>query len=356
MEDMVIRLGMADGDIGVYYPMCQEQENGHIILLGKSGSGKSVAKEEIKKQLGEQGKMVIEIDYSDSTLWRRSSDNSALYIDVKNDNKIFLFERFYQENGCPEQDIDYCSRIAGIISRRCKFRERQKALLIKLSMECLKKYKKEYVNIQMIIDELSESKDSTEISILNKLIVLYHIKPFNSGDNCWSWIFNAENKNIVFDLSKFNIEHRSLVTELLLENLKQYLQQNKPGTYNFQLILDECKELGCDTGMPLDFLLTQGRKYGCSLLLATQTLLDFDRKTRSKFLQASLILNFNPASNEVSSIAKMITDKRNSKAKIEQMLSELKKGECIATGRFLNKSGQVTGKYSLSIRIQTKLV
>lgn len=356
MEDIVIRLGMADGGIDVYYPMCHEQENGHIILLGKSGSGKSVAKEEIKKQLGEYGKIVIEIDYSDSTLWRKNPDNAALYIDVKNDNKIFLFERYYQENGCPELDVDYCSRIAGIISRRCKFREKQKALLIKLSMKCLKKYKEEYVNIQMLINELSESEDSTEISIFNKLVILSHIKPFNSGDNCWNWIFNNENKNIVLDLSKFNIEHRALVTELLLENLKQYLQQNKPGKYNFQLILDECKELGCDTGMPLDFLLTQGRKYGCGLLLATQTLLDFDRKTRSKLLQASLILNFNPAFNEVSSVAKMITDKRNSQAKIEQILSELKKGECIATGRFLNELGQVTGKYSLNIKIQTKLV
>lgn len=73
-------------------------------------------------------------------------------------------------------------------------------------------------------------------------------------------------------------------------------------------------------------------------------------------LQASLILNFNPAFNEVSSVAKMITDKRNSQAKIEQILSELKNGECIVTGRFLNELGQVTEKYSLKIKIQTKLI
>lgn len=354
MDNVKINLGISEDNINILYPMCDEQENSHILILGKSGAGKSCAKSEIICQLLNNKKRVIEIDFSNSTRKSYYPIHMCEKINIKTSDMISLFERFHKLNGDLEEEADYCRRIAEIICKKCKFREKQRAILLRILIYTLRDYKTEQLTLDMIINTLlkKDIDESVQISIYNKLFILNNIKAFNTKKSCWNKIFSEKKYQMtILDLSEFNEPERSMVAELILENLKCYLQYNMKEQIDFQLVIDECKELSYETNMPMDFFLTQGRKYKCGLILVTQTLSDFKKNEKSKLLQPSLMLNFKPSYNEVELVAKLIPQNKQ-KPKIEEEIRNLCKGQCIATGRFLNKINQVTDSYSLKVNFQ----
>lgn len=357
MRNTVIKLGVSEEKINIFYPMCDAQENGHIVILGKTGAGKSCAKDEIICQLLNNKIRVIEIDFSNSSR-NYYPMNMGRKINLKTSDKISLFERFRIQDKRLEDEADYCCRIVDILCKKCKFRERQKAVLLRVLPESLHKYSSEQVTLGMVMQTLSQLDidEAVQASIHNKLYILKNIKAFNVDKSCWNEIFSKNRYCMtVLDLSEFMESERNLVAELVLENLKGFLKYNIKESLNFQLVIDECKELDYEKDTPMDFFLTQARKYGCGLLLATQTLSDFKKNERSKLLQSSLMLNFMPAYNEVELITKLIP-KSKCETEIAEELEKLNKGECIATGRFLNRVGQVTDRYSLKVYFQIKTV
>ena len=79
-------------------------------------------------------------------------------------------------------------------------------------------------------------------------------------------------------------------------------------------------------------ILREGRKFGISLLLATQMLSVFDNATRAVINQAATRLYFRPEANDIKNVAKEI-DPENMQRWMN-VLKTLKRGEAVTVGEF----------------------
>jgi len=110
-------------------------------------------------------------------------------------------------------------------------------------------------------------------------------------------------------------------------------------------VLDEVQNLDHQDGAPLAQMLREGRKFGFSLILATQIMSSLERDERDRLFNAAHKLFFRPADTELrtyADIAAVSTSERTDTWM--SRLSSLKKGECYSLGQSLN---QTTGKLEL---------
>jgi DNA phosphorothioation-dependent restriction protein DptH len=111
-------------------------------------------------------------------------------------------------------------------------------------------------------------------------------------------------------------------------------------------VLDEIQNLDHSLNSPLGQLLTEGRKFGISLILATQTLSNLAKEERDRLFQASHKLFFKPADTEIRSFAQILADVTNGRLDDwVDRLSSLKRGECYSLGNAFNEA---TGKLEVS--------
>ena len=124
-----------------------------------------------------------------------------------------------------------------------------------------------------------------------------------------------------------------LITEFSLIDLYWYYRTKGSKDDPRVIVLDEIQNLDHSLESPLGQLLTEGRKFGISLILATQTLSNFSKDERDRLFQASHKLFFKPADTEIKSFAQLLADATNYQQDhwITQ-LSSLKRGECFSLG------------------------
>ena len=105
------------------------------------------------------------------------------------------------------------------------------------------------------------------------------------------------------------------------------------------MVLDEVQNLDHREESPLAQLLREGRKFGFSLILATQIMSNLEKDERDRLFNAAHKLFFRPADTEIkkyAEIAAIFTDEKVD-AWIKK-LAALKKGECYSLGPSLNES------------------
>ncbi len=81
----------------------------------------------------------------------------------------------------------------------------------------------------------------------------------------------------VLQLSGLSREIQKLATEFALWDLYDYTCSSGDKNRPIPLILDEFQNLDRSSGSPIDKMVREGRKFGLSLLLATQTIKRFNQ-------------------------------------------------------------------------------
>ena len=108
------------------------------------------------------------------------------------------------------------------------------------------------------------------------------------------------------------------------------------------IVLDEVQNLDHREESPLAQLLREGRKFGFSLILATQIMSNLERDERDRLFLAAHKLFFRPADTEMRSYADIAAVSTEEKVDVWlRRLAGLKKGECYSLGPSLNEA---TGK------------
>ena len=103
------------------------------------------------------------------------------------------------------------------------------------------------------------------------------------------------------------------------------------------IVLDEIQNLDSRLDAPLAKILTEGRKFGLSAILATQTLSNLPQEARDRLFQATHKLFFKPAETELKEYASILANATHDKLDIwKDRLSKLNKGECYSLGPTLN--------------------
>ncbi|KZZ40222.1 hypothetical protein A3755_04320 [Oleiphilus sp. HI0085] len=243
-----------------------------------------------------------------------------------------------------EQNHIVAARIASVFNQvYSSIGEQQIATLMNVIEDGVRRHGANY-DFACMLDDLREEGKIGE-ALANKLSPMVKSKLFdNSNSQGWKRIFeNAESKVNVVQLASLSRDIMQLATEFTLWDLYAYAcsygQKNKP----LPIVLDEVQNLDHRLESPLGKMLTEGRKYGISLILATQTLSMLAKEEQDRLFQASHKLFFAPAETEIQSYAKLLEQAvpgTNRKAWLEE-LAKLQKGECISVGLHRGFNGQL---------------
>ena len=132
-----------------------------------------------------------------------------------------------------------------------------------------------------------------------------------------------------------------LITEFIMWDLYGYIQAKGNKTDPKVIVLDEVQNLDHREGSPLSKYLREGRKFGLSLILATQTMSNMKKDERDRMFNAEHKLFFRPADTELRAFAEIAAlATREKPDEWVRKLSSLSKGECYSIGPVLNPTGE----------------
>jgi DNA phosphorothioation-dependent restriction protein DptH len=185
-------------------------------------------------------------------------------------------------------------------------------------------------------------------SLANKLEPFIKSQPFQEGtDSAWEQMLTSPEQWVhVLQLKGVAREIQKLVTEFALWDLYDYACNTGSKNRPIPVVLDEIQNLDHRSDSPIDKMLREGRKFGLSMMLATQTTSQFDQEQRDRLFQAGHKLFFKPASTEINRFADLLSVATTgiSKAEWGERLAKLQKGQCWSLGPVLTSSGALQDK------------
>lgn len=337
---MTQKLELGTNKYGKVYQIRNESDNHHILVTGSTGCGKSVALNHLATNLGLANEQVIIFDYA------KSSINSMFNRIALNELPAIKSTFSLNQNIC--SDSDCISQYVGMVVSSWHFGSRQRALLFHafskmhtLPHDFVACTDNPYAKYLRFNGAKNVCKDFSLLSYL-----LYEIDTSTAADlagRFWDiilQIYQTSLGNIEYSDSSPLVVHypdvsNDLVismTELCLWNI--YCQRRYAKKTSFppvNIILDEFQNLNWSKGSIMTQLLTEGRRFGINLILATQYMnLDVSKSARSALHQANLHLIFSPPSCELQSVARTLPH-LGIRERVNQ-LANLNTGKCLAYG------------------------
>ncbi|HAE42751.1 MAG TPA: ATP-binding protein, partial [Clostridiales bacterium] len=219
---------------------------------------------------------------------------------------------------------------------------------------------KEEMNLDQMLSVIEAMADDKRYktsaqSLHNKLRPFVLDRPFSHGEKGFDWdtLFLKQDPLCnIFQLAGLDLNSSRIITEFILWDLYGHLQAKGKKTDPKVIVLDEVQNLDHKEGSPLSKYLREGRKFGLSLILATQTMSNMKKDERDRMFNAAHKLFFRPADTELKAfaeIAALATSER-----VDDWvgrLSTLKKGECYSIGSVVDPSGEklVSRPYRIKI-------
>jgi len=244
-----------------------------------------------------------------------------------------------------DRSHDVAARVASVFkSVYPTIGDQQLPTLMRVIEEGIQLYGVEY-NFDLMLRELADAGKHGE-ALANKLTPMVKASIFSCAHltDGWEEIYKAEQPTTrLIQLATLSRDIWRLATEFILWDLYSYVCANGNKNIPLPVVLDEVQNLDQKLDSPLGKMLTEGRKYGLSLILATQTLSNLKKDQQDRLFQAAHKLFFAPAETEIDSYAKLLEQAvpgTNKKAWLQE-LAKLKKGECISVGLHVGSNGIV---------------
>ena len=355
VENCRILIGQAvDNKKQIYWEYGNKNlANRHLIVFGRSGQGKTYCIQGLLMEMAKANCNSLVIDYTNGFLPNHLEDE---FNDFVNPQSHFLaqkplgispFRKQKQDFGgvvLEEQNHIVAGRITSVFNQvYSSIGEQQLATLMNVLEDGVRRDSSKY-NFECMLDDLREEGKTGE-ALANKLSPMVKSKLFNSNsEQSWQSIFYDEKaKTNIIQLASLSRDIMQLATEFTLWDLYAYACSYGNKSNPLPIVLDEVQNLDHRLESPLGKMLTEGRKYGLSLILATQTLSMLSKDEQDRLFQASHKLFFAPAETEIQSYAKLLEQAipgTNRKAWLDE-LAKLKKGECISVGLHMNDYGAV---------------
>lgn len=323
-------LGMYEGQ-KVYHNM-RESMSGHIVITGKSGSGKTVKAQQLIMETVTNNCTVLTFDFHgvlvDDEIFpplRQKFSNYVNSIDVYEDGiKCNLLTPIENLEGKIEKAIDVIASITDIFSKYFRFGSNQRSVLYNALKFVADEKMYDKNGIQSLGEALSCIHSKTAFSISERVECLTSHNLFRPGE-----FFLKENKINILRLNGFDDEMQKFATEMVLRYVWRLALAGQFKKRNVCIFVDEVSNFSKGDSV-LKKLLTEGRKLGVHLILATQHL-DGLGKLGHELLQADMILYFKPDDAQIRAVAKLIHGQNIDRCSM--VLSNLSQGEFIAVGK-----------------------
>lgn len=346
----------------VYWEFGHPQlSNRHLLIFGSSGMGKTYAIQALLCELAKAGQNSLIVDYTngfeDNQLEPASRDflkptQHRVQFEPVPINPFRRQVNLIGNTPQPEKTVNTAQRIKDVFGDVYNMGDQQMSALysvVKAGIEayaermCLDKLPE---LLQAAIDEES-AQSSFAASVLSKIQPFVDATPFGQEKvGSWdAWYSDHLSRCHILQLVGSSKDFARLVTEFSLIDLYWYYRGSGSKDRPKVVVLDEAQNLSHKLDSPLASLLTEGRKFGFSLILATQTLSNLKQDEQDRMFQAAHKLFFRPAETELQEYAAILANSTGEKADVwVQRLSKLKKGECYSVGPSLSQAGALETK------------
>ncbi|WP_180177282.1 ATP-binding protein [Acinetobacter sp. YH12039] len=345
----------------VNWPFHHKQlNNRHMMIFGSSGSGKTYAIQCILSELAQTGLSSFIVDYTDGFLTHHTENiyqkvcKPKDYYVIVNPLPINPFKTYSNEIApgveVQEKAFNVATRVKNILCSVYKdFGSQQQAIIDKVLEQGLEKNPQ--YHLTDFLKDL-ETDSARGESVANKIRTLVKVNCFDTeaSENLYEDKLRNEFPVQVIQLTNIPRDLQRIITEFILWDIWAYVQKHGSKDKPITIVLDEMQNLDHAPDSPVDKMLREGRKFGISLVLATQTISNFDKEQKDRLFQASTKLFFKPATTEVDSFAKLLSQV-NSDYSVHDWrdrLNQLKKGQCYYLGYVEDQHHQLTEKIILT--------
>ncbi|MEC6909200.1 DNA phosphorothioation-dependent restriction protein DptH [Photobacterium piscicola] len=327
--------------------------NRHLIIFGSSGQGKTYCIQGLLMSLADAQIRSLVIDYTNGFLPNHLEPEFIERINPKSNilcNEPFGMSPFRSQKQdfggiiIEEKPHMVAGRVASVFNQvYSSIGEKQIAVLNEVIEFGVQRFGSTY-SLQNMFDDLNE-EETVGPTLASKLAPLVKSNLFSSNsDKSWGEVFDSKKQcSTIMQLASLNHDISMLCTEFLLWDLYSYACSYGSKEKPLPIVLDEVQNLDHRLESPLGKMLTEGRKFGVSLILATQTLSMLRRDEQDRLFQASHKLFFAPAKTETKTYAKILelSMPGTKQADWEKQLGNLSKGQCLSVGYHLDDRGKL---------------
>lgn len=326
--------------------------NRHILIFGQSGSGKTYAIQCLLCELAGQGQNSVIIDYTNGFENQKLEPETNLLLNPIQHllldsplpiNPFRMQPTLIAGKLRPEKAGTTASRVVSVFSGVYQLGDQQKATLYQAVKKGMDQHG-EHMNLDLLVQllneqtELGASKESAS-TLLSKIIPFVDGAPFGE-EHPGSWLHFYEDREShvhIIQLVGCAKDFSTLVTEFALIDLYSLARAKGDQSSPKVIVLDEIQNLDHSEGAPLSDYLREGRKFGISAILATQTLRNLKEDAQDRLFQAAHKLFFRPADTEVKEYAKILgrIGEESQDVWVKRLMS-LDKGECYSLGPSAN--------------------
>lgn len=346
-----------------------ELNNRHMLIFGSSGMGKTYTIQCLLFELGRSGQNSLIVDYTkgffDNQLETEILEQLQPFQHVVRKEPLAInpFRQQAEPLGgdlLPESASSTAQRVSGVFSEVYALGDQQKATLYQAVKNCLEQNPSTGMTLANLIPELEAIMEQGGAvagyasTVVSKLRPFIDQNPFGEEDSeGWERLFNdLVHRCHILQLAGFMKDAARLITEFSLIDLYWFYRsrgtQQKPRV----IVLDEVQNLDHREESPLAQLLREGRKFGFSLILATQIMSNLDKDEKDRLFNAAHKLFFRPADTEMKTFAEIAAVSTGEKVDVWiKRLAALKKGECYSLGPSLNEATQKLEVKAFRIRV-----
>lgn len=307
----------------------KDSDNQSVLILGRSGSGKTFALQTIEKNIADSGGIVLVLNYY-GTHEALKKDENVIWINASAEGiPLTILTPIKRPDETVEDELDIAEAVLDVFYSVCpNMGSRQRAVLREAVIYAIKDRRTVEDEIGAIGSALHKMNEKAAEALFDNFFNVFAKVKLFTGQKIFE-----RGKITVLDLSNFSENTQSFAAELVLSCLWRYFRiWGQYSECDLYVVCDEFQALNLRPKSILSKILREGRKYHMALLLATQSLKGFEKGTRAILQQAATQLYFHPAPSEIGDIVKALNVEE--KDIFADMLSNLKRGECVAKGRF----------------------
>ncbi|MGN5882232.1 helicase HerA domain-containing protein [Staphylococcus simulans] len=320
--------------------------NRHLLISGKSGQGKTYFMQCLLYEMSKNKIDSLVVDYTDGFLIPQLEDEfveklqdhlKPIYI-YKDKLPINPFKRNTIDLGglvVEETNDDIADRVVQIVDFVFSLGIQQSSLLKEHIRSGLDIFDED-LTFGIIKQRLLDDESNHALTLHGRISNLLNKDPFAYKDNAFSWkdIFNFNGDVNIFQLKGYSPEIQKIITEFLLWDLYNFTEREGNKNYPIPVLLDEMQNLNHKTSSPTTKILKEGRKFGWSSWLATQSISSIKNAggETDALYNAALQIHFAPPEDQIVSVSKTMATDKNTRQRIEEQLASLNKGQCLING------------------------
>lgn len=348
LKDIRILLGKVEGSNENLYWEYGDYNlpNRHLLISGKSGQGKTYFMQCLLYELSKNNIDSLIVDYTDGFLHTQLEEEFVNKLGDKLKTKFVFRDKLpvnpFKRNdidlggvSLPETNDDIADRVVQIVDFVFKLGVQQNSLLKDTVKKGLEIYD-ESLTFTKIKQTLIMDENPTMQNLYGRISNLLDRDPFdyNNIEYNWSEIFDFKGEVNIIQLKGFTPDIQKVITEFLLWDIYNYSERKGNKNMPIPVLLDEMQNLNHKESSPASKILKEGRKFGWSSWLATQSLTSIKNAGGdiSYLFNAAQQIHFAVPEDQISFVSKTLTSDNNEKKRWEQVLSNLNKGQCVVNG------------------------